>query len=94
MGSKDGKQNVTKDSFEEARVYWKFKSKFEGKSESEISASDKYDYKMWLRAKEGIEKTNSNTQETEFLKLMSEVFREGDSVIRADLKKKFTHVKI
>ncbi|GAB3421089.1 S8 family peptidase [Niabella aquatica] len=87
LGSKDGKENVTKDSFEGARVYWKFRSRFEGKSESQIPANEKEDYKMWLRSKQEIDKNNSNPDETVFLKLMSDVIREGDSVIRKDLNK-------
>lgn len=87
LGSKDGKKNVTKDSFEGARVYWKFKSKFEGKTASQVPASEKEDYRLWLRAKEEITKNAGNKEEYEFMKLMSEVLREGDSVIRNDLKK-------
>src|SRR5690606_33581581 len=41
LGSRDGKENVTKDSFEGARVYWKFKEKFEGKTADQIPADDK-----------------------------------------------------
>ncbi|MGC4233731.1 MAG: S8 family peptidase [Niabella sp.] len=87
LGSKDGKENVTKDSFEGARVYWKFRNRFEGKTESQVPANEKEDYKMWVRAKQDIDKNASNPDETEFLKLMADVFREGDSVIRKDLNK-------
>ncbi|WP_346238539.1 S8 family peptidase [Niabella insulamsoli] len=87
LGSKDGKRQVTKDSYEEARVYWKYKSRFEGKNESEIPAADKETFKMWSRAKAGIGKTSGNSQEADMMKLMAEVIHEGDSVIRGDLKK-------
>ena len=87
LGSKDGKENVTKDSFEGARVYWKFKNRFEGKTESQVPANEKEDYKLWLRAKQEIDKNASNKEETEFLKLISAVFIEGDSVIRKNLNK-------
>lgn len=87
LGSKDGKENVTKDSFEGARVYWKFKQKFEGKSESQVPASEKADYQLWLRAKEEITKDATNKDEVEFMKLMAQVLKEGDSIIRKELKK-------
>lgn len=87
LGSKDGKKNVTKDSFEGARVYWKYKQKFEGKSESQIPAGEKADYQLWLRAKQEITKDASNKEEVEFMKLMAQVLKEGDSIIRKELNK-------
>lgn len=87
LGSKDGKENVTKDSFEGARVYWKYKQKFEGKSESQIPAGEKADYQLWLRAKQEITKDATNKEEVEFMKLMAQVLKEGDSIIRKDLNK-------
>lgn len=87
LGSRDGKENVTKDSFEGARVYWKFKQKFEGKSESQIPAGEKADYQLWLRAKGEITKDATNKEEVEFMKLMAQVLKEGDSIIRKELKK-------
>lgn len=86
LGSNDGKRNVTKDSYEAARVYWDLKSKFDGKAESQIATSDKGAYKMWLRAKADITK-DANPQETEFIKLMADLFKEGDSIIRKSLNK-------
>ncbi len=87
LGSKDGKKNVTKDSFEGARVYWKYKQKFEGKSESQVPAGEKAEYQLWLRAKQEITKDASNKEEVEFMKLMAQVLKEGDSIIRKDLNK-------
>ncbi|MFT4094107.1 MAG: S8 family peptidase [Niabella sp.] len=87
LGSKDGKENVTKDSFEGARVYWKFKDLFEGKTESQIPADQKENYKLWLRAKQDIDKDKADPEETQKMKLFFDVFKEGDSIIRADLKK-------
>lgn len=86
LGSRDGKQNVTKDSYEAARVFWKYKDKFDGKTESQVSAADKDNYKMWLRSQTDINK-NSNSQDADFIRLFAEVFREGDSIIKAALKK-------
>ncbi len=92
LGSRDGKQNVTKDSYEAARVYWQFKSQFEGKTESQIAASDKQNYQMWKRAQADIDK-NSSSKDSDFIRLIAEVFREGDSIIKADLKKEIYSCK-
>jgi len=86
LGSRDGKQNVTKDSYEAARVYWQFKNQFEGKNASDISAADKNNFEMWLRSSTEINK-NANSKDSEVIRLIADVFKEGDSIIKADLKK-------
>lgn len=87
LGSADGKENVNKDSFEGARVYWNFKNRFDGKDEHQVANGEKFNFLMWNRAKKEIEKNNSNPSETETLKLISNLFTEGDSIIRKALKK-------
>lgn len=87
LGSKDGKQNVTKDSYEGTRVYWKYKKQFEGKSEKEIPAADKETYKMWLRSQQEIGKNLMDAKEFEYMTLLVEVLKEGDSIIKKELKK-------
>lgn len=50
LGGKDGR-NVSEDSYEAARVYHHYKSKFEGvKDPSTLSKDDQDLYKMWLKA--------------------------------------------
>lgn len=87
LGSKDGKENVTKDSFEAARVYWKFKTKFEDKLEDQIPPSEKANYEMWVRAKEEMMKDKSDPAQNEFIKQLGVMFVSGDSTIKADLNK-------
>lgn len=87
LGGPNADSNVEKDSFEGARVYWKFKNKFERKAPSDIPVSDKADYDLWLRAKEDIDKAASNTEDNKMLKMIASIFKEGDSIIKADLKK-------
>jgi len=55
IGGKDG-TNVKDDSQEEARVYYKFKEKFEAKdlNPALLKGDDLYDYNMWLKAKKAI----------------------------------------
>lgn len=50
LGGKDGR-NVKEDSYEAARVYHRYKSRFEGmKDPSTLSKEDQDLYKMWLKA--------------------------------------------
>ncbi len=86
LGSNDGTKNVTKDSYEAARVYWSQKDKYEDEAENQIAASDLAEYKTWLRAKKSISK-DANKDQADYIKLMADLFKEGDSVIRSDLKK-------
>jgi cell wall-associated protease len=55
IGGKDGK-DVGDDSQEEARVYYMYKSKFEipGLDSSAISADERDNYRMWLKARKAV----------------------------------------
>src|ERR1051325_2809741 len=54
IGGRDGK-NVKEDSYEAARVYHKYKDKFEKVTDSStLSKEDKEDYEMWTRAKQQV----------------------------------------
>ena len=55
IGGKDG-TNVKDDSQEEARVYYAFKEKFDvaGLDTARLSADDKYNYHMWVKARRTI----------------------------------------
>ncbi|ANH81161.1 peptidase S8 [Niabella ginsenosidivorans] len=85
LGSKDGKENVTKDSYEAARVYWGLKSKYENKTEEQVPAADKEEYRMWARAKAEVFKEDG-AQDDLILRSMK-LIRMGDETIRFDLKK-------
>lgn len=88
LGSRDGKANVEKDSYEAARVYHQFKTKWDGKETdpAKLSKEEKFEYEMWARAKEEIT-GNVNPMEVMQLRRMSKAMLAGDSVIRAELKK-------
>ncbi|MFT3904621.1 MAG: S8 family peptidase [Niabella sp.] len=87
LGSRDGKENVEKDSYEAARVYWKLKEKFENVDSSKLSKQEAEDYKTWLRAKEDVFKNAKDPSEVEFTMRMAENLKAGDAVIRNALKK-------
>ena len=52
LGGKDGR-NVKEDSYEAARVYHKYKTKYDGKeiNENELTEADKTEFTMWQKAK-------------------------------------------
>ncbi len=88
LGSKDGSKNVEQDSYEAARVYHKYKSKWEGKTVDveKLSRDDRFEYEMWARSKDEII-GDVNPMEVLQLRRMSKTMKLGDSVIRKELKK-------
>jgi subtilisin family serine protease len=56
LGGKDGR-NVSKDSYEAARVYYKFKKKFDvpGLNENTLTAAEKQELELYRKAKDQIE---------------------------------------
>jgi subtilisin family serine protease len=87
LGGKDGR-NVEKDSYEAARVYHKFKDKWDKKdvNVATLSTEDAFEYQMWLRSKAEIV-GEVNPLEVMQLRRMSETMKSGDSVIRKEIKK-------
>lgn len=86
LGGRDGK-NVSTDSDEGARVYYKYKSKFENVTDaSTLSKEDKELYEMWKRAKAQVVDNVDPTQVLQ-TKFIYEKMTAGDSIIRKDLKK-------
>ena len=85
LGSRDGKENVTKDSYEAARVYWGLKDKYENKTEDQVPAADREEYRMWARAKAEVFK-DDGAQDDLILRSMK-LIKMGDETIRFDLKK-------
>lgn len=87
LGGRDGR-NVEKDSYEAARVYHQFKSKWDkpGVKIEDLSANEAFEFKTWLRAKADIV-GEMNPLEVINLRRMYATMKSGDTVIRADLKK-------
>lgn len=86
IGGKDGR-NVKEDSYEAARVYHQYKSKFENVTDpSALSKEDQDNYKMWSKAKQDVMGGANPAMAT----LYENIFRDlvvGDSLVRIDLKK-------
>ena len=87
IGGRDGR-NVEQDSYEAARVYHQFKSKYDGKEidPSTLSKDDRFEYEMWLRSKAEIV-GEVNPLEVMQLRRISKSMKAGDSVIRKELGK-------
>ncbi|WP_300601108.1 S8 family peptidase [Niabella sp.] len=93
IGSRDGKANVTKDSYEAARVYWAFRNKYQDKTADQVPASEKEAYNTWLRAKNEVFKPDENGSDDMFLDRALKMMKTGDEIIRIDLKKEKYTVK-
>lgn len=86
LGGRDGR-NVKEDSYEAARVYHAYKSKFENVTDpSTLSKDDRDLYDMWVRAKKDVVGGVDQNQ----MFIISRIYpalKKGDSVIAKDLKK-------
>ena len=86
IGGKDGK-NVDSDNLEVARVYKHLKTRFDGKSESDIKGKkDKAEYARYLLAKEEIEtKIKENTETLEFYKGLLDIISQSKKALGKDV---------
>ena len=88
IGGKDGR-NVKEDSYEVARVYHKYKSKFQDvKDPSTLSKEDQVIYKMWKRSEKEI--AGSGTENGMQLMILTRTFEaavKNDSILRKAMNK-------
>lgn len=92
IGGKDGR-NVKEDSYEGARVYYRFKELYSGKKvdTAAMNAEEKEQYKMWDRARANIEgngEDDADPVDLVFLRKALESTLKSDSVMQAVLGKK------
>jgi subtilisin family serine protease len=87
IGGRDGR-SVEKDSYEAARVYHKFKDKYNNKEidVKTLSKDEAFEYAMWKRSKDEIV-GEVNPLEVMQLRRISKSMKSGDSVIRSEIKK-------
>ncbi|MEQ1677513.1 MAG: S8 family peptidase [Chitinophagaceae bacterium] len=87
LGGKDNK-NVEQDSYEAARVYHQFKTKYAYQEidPSKLSKEELFEYNMWKRSKEEIV-GEVDPEEVKQIRSMSKLLNAGDSVIRKELGK-------
>lgn len=93
LGGRDGR-NVEQDSYEAARVYHKFKSKYAGKEIdiNSLGREDRFEYEMWKRSeKEVAGDSKDSGLELIFLKRAYTNCLKSDSILRKAMgKEKFT----
>ncbi|HZF64702.1 MAG TPA: S8 family peptidase, partial [Chitinophagaceae bacterium] len=87
LGGKDGK-NVTKDSYETARVYHKHKARFQNLSDtSTLSAEDRDAYSMWKKAEKQIAGDANGALELLMLKRTYNAAVSSDSILKKGIGK-------
>ncbi|HVF81006.1 MAG TPA: S8 family peptidase, partial [Flavisolibacter sp.] len=92
LGGKDGR-NVGKDSYEAARVYYRYKGKFETvKDPSALSKEDQELYKMWAKSGSDVNK-GVDMNEVLMIKRIYPMVKKGDSVVAKDLGKPVYSIK-
>lgn len=91
IGGKDGR-NVQQDSYEEARVYYRFKQLYSGKTidTTTMTPEDREQYKMWQKAKVNIEGGEDENGQVDlvFLQRALESTLKSDSLLQVVLGKK------
>jgi subtilisin family serine protease len=92
LGGRDGR-SVEKDSYEAARVYHQFRSKYEGKDvdEAKLTPADLREYKMWLRSKAEVGTVDPSSMLN--VRIVKGVLKDAvaaDSVLKTKLKEKYT----
>jgi cell wall-associated protease len=91
LGGKDGR-NVKEDSYEGARVYYKLKKIYSGKTvdTTGMSGDEKEQYKMWQKARISIEGGDEDGEPVDivFLQRVLESTLKSDSMLQASLGKK------
>ncbi|HUC81459.1 MAG TPA: S8 family peptidase [Flavisolibacter sp.] len=92
LGGKDGR-NVGKDSYEAARVYHRYKAKFENvRDASALSAEEQDLFRMWAKAKNDVTKGADMSSIVMIKRIYGEI-KKGDSIIAKDLGKSVYSVK-
>ncbi|MBK7885604.1 MAG: S8 family serine peptidase [Chitinophagaceae bacterium] len=87
IGGKDGR-NVKEDSYEAARVYHRYKDKYDNASPETTTGFNQEEYGMWLKSKKKVLGDGENTGlDISFLKKMFDNVSKSDSTLKAALGK-------
>lgn len=95
IGGKDGR-NVKEDSYEAARVYHKYKAKFENVSNpSSLSKEDQSLYKMWKKAEKDVTVDPSEQLNLMLIRNAYKAASDADSILRKEMgKQEFTGTEV
>jgi cell wall-associated protease len=86
LGGKDGR-NVKEDSYEAARVYHKFKTKYQGKEREDVDQKDAAEFVMWKKAQEKITGEGENSMDIVLLRRLLKNTQKSDSILKIALAK-------
>jgi subtilisin family serine protease len=87
LGGKDGR-DVKEDSYEAARVYHRYKSKFEDvKDPSTLSKEDQYLYKMWLKAGNDLKDDPNSAMNLMMIRNVYKAMVSSDTVLQREIGK-------
>ncbi len=92
LGGRDGR-SVEKDTYEAARVYHQFKTKFDGKEidESKLSPEEANEYRMWLRSKAEVGTVDpSSALNVRIVKGVLKDAQAADEFLKTKLKENYT----
>ncbi|MDB5229253.1 MAG: family serine peptidase [Chitinophagaceae bacterium] len=89
LGGKDGK-NLERAADEKTRVYYRFKSKFDGKNirVDSLNAEEKQQYDMWRKAAKEMSASPDDQMETMFVEVALRAIKKHDEVLRQEMNKK------
>ncbi len=94
LGGKDGR-NVKEDSYEAARVYHKFKTKYQDKEKEDVAPKDAAEFTLWKKAQEKITGESENSMDIVLLRRMLTNTKKSDSILKIALAKEvFTGIEL
>ncbi len=84
LGNADGR-NVASNSSEWIRVYWRYRSRYEGRSPdtSKMNKAEKYEYALWVKAKSGVVGKGMKESDLKKLRIYLQNAIFSDSILRA-----------
>jgi subtilisin family serine protease len=96
LGNSNG-ENVKKASAERDRVYYSFRTKFEGKDIviNQLDENERYQYQMWVKAAEQMKSQNDATADIMVIKAALSAFTKYNNVLTTEMKKdQFTNAEL
>ena len=88
LGNKNG-QNINKTSDEKSRVYYTYKTRYEGKNidENTLTADEKWIYEEWKRAAADMTISSDEQMEVLMLEALDKTLRKQDAILQEELGK-------
>lgn len=88
LGADDPNKNVTKDSYESERIYFKYRDKFKNvTSEKKVKKKDRELYQVWLKSKAHATEVSEAGKEVEMMYSLLEVLPRVDAFFKMVLQK-------